>query len=125
MATRSGESSGRGPSARVTISPGGSVTIDLGDAVTCSHLLFGSFASTGDVTLARMSVDLTPTLTEAETQGTAVSHVLKAALNNSGVAYGQFPLYSPALQADTAAFVTSAGAHVNTCGVYALYSSGW
>ena len=93
--------------------------------MTCSHLRFGSLASTGDVTLARMSVDLVPTLTEAETQGTAVSHVLRAALNNSGVAYGQFPMHSPAIQADTGAFVTAAGAHVNTCGVYVLYGSTW
>ena len=109
----------------VAIQAGGSVTIDLGDPVTCSHLRFGDFASTGDVTLARMIVDLAPTLAEAETSGTAVTHVLKAALNNSGVAYGQFPLHSPAKQADTGAFVTASGAHVNSCGVYVLYGSRW
>ncbi|NDC40431.1 MAG: hypothetical protein EBZ77_02615 [Chitinophagia bacterium] len=116
---------GAADTTRVTIQPGGSVTIDLGDAVTCSHVMFGSLASTGDVTLARMTVDLTPTLTESETQGTPVTHSLKAAKNASGVAEGQFPLYSPATQADTGAFVTAAGAHVNTCGVYVLFASSW
>jgi hypothetical protein len=110
---------------RVTIQPGGSVTIDLGDAVTCSHVLFGSLASTGDVTLARMTVELTPTLTESEAQGTPVTHALRAAKNASGVSEGQFPLYSPATQADTGPFVTAAGAHVNTCGVYVLFASTW
>jgi hypothetical protein len=110
---------------RVTIQPGGSVTIDLGDAVTCSHLLFGSLASTGDVTLARMTVELTPTLTESEAQGIPVTHALRAAKNASGVSEGQFPLYSPATQADTGPFVTAAGAHVNTCGVYVLFAPFW
>jgi hypothetical protein len=110
---------------RVTIQPGGSVTIDLGDAVTCSHVLFGSLASTGDVTLARMTVELTPTLTESEAQGIAVTHALRAAKNASGVSEGQFPLYSPATQADTGPFVTAAGAHVNTCGVYVLFAPFW
>jgi hypothetical protein len=116
---------GAADTTRVTIQPGGSVTIDLGDAVTCSHVLFGSLASTGDVTLARMTVELTPTLTESEAQGIPVTHALRAAKNASGVSEGQFPLYSPATQADTGPFVTAAGAHVNTCGVYVLFASTW
>ena len=82
----------------------------------------GSLASTGDVTLARMSVDLVPTMTEAKPKGTAVSHVLKASKNASGVA----DLVPAVLAcADTGAFVTATGAHVSTCGVYVLYGSTW
>lgn len=109
----------------VTILPGGSITIDLGDALTCSHVRFGNIASTGDVTLARMSIELIPTLVESETQGTPVNHVLRAAKNASGITEGQFPLYSPSILANTKSFVTSAGAHLNTSGVYLLFDPNW
>ena len=109
----------------VTIQPGGSIMIDLADSITCSHVRFGNFASTGDVTLVRMSVDLTPTLPESEVKGTPVEHYLKASMNNSGVTVGQFPLYTPLTQPDLVSFVTAGGVHLNTCGVYVLYSSLW
>jgi hypothetical protein len=109
----------------VTIQPGGSITIDLADSITCSHVMFGNFASTGDVTLARMSVDLTPTPPESEVKGTPVEHYLKASMNSSGLTVGQFPLYTPLTQTNSASFVNSGGTHLNTCGVYILYSSLW
>ena len=103
----------------VTIQPGGYVTIDLGDSITCSHLLFGNFASTGDVTLSRMTVNLTPTLPESESKGIDVPHVLKLAGGS-----GYFGLYSPEIRADTTAFVNGSGLHYSA-GVYLLFSSVW
>ena len=103
----------------VTIEPGGYVTIDLGDSITCSHLLFGNFASTGDVTLSRMTVNLTPTLPESESKGIDVPHVLKLAGGS-----GYFGLYSPEIRADTTAFVNNSGIHYSA-GVYLLFSSVW
>ena len=104
----------------VNIQPGGWITIDLGDSITCSHVRFGKFASTGDVTTAKLIFELTQTLPEDETQGVVITHVLKASLNNSGVAYGQFPLYSGPIQMDINPFVNGSGVHLNTCGVYML-----
>ena len=109
----------------VTIQPGGFIMIDLADSITCSHIRFGHFASTGDVTLARMSVDLTPTLPESEVKGTPVEHYLQASMNSSGISVGQFPLYSPLTQTNLVSFVNSGGTHLNTSGTYLLYSSLW
>jgi hypothetical protein len=109
----------------VTIQPGGSIMIDLADSITCSHVRFGNFASTGDVTLARMSIDLTPTLPESEVKGTPVEHYLQASMNSSGISVGQFPLYSPLTQTNLVSFVNSGGTHLNTSGTYLLYSSLW
>ena len=109
----------------VTIQPGGSIMIDLADSITCSHVRFGNFASTGDVTLARMSMDLTPTLPESEVKGTPVEHYLKASMNLSDITVGQFPLHSPLTQTNLVSFVKSDGTHLNTNGTYVLYSSLW
>ena len=123
--SNSGSVPGAADATLVTIQPGGWITIDLSDPITCSHLTFGKFGSTGDVTLARMSVDLTPTLPENENKGTPVTHILKGAYPNCLPGNGQFPLFSPEYRTDTMAFLTNAGAHLNSYGTYLLFSSVW
>ena len=112
--------SGVGDETYVNIPAGGWITFDLIDSVTCSHVRFGKFSSTGDVTQTKFVFELTQTIPEGETQGEVISHALKASLNNSGVNYGQFPLYSPSKSSDVGGIIVSGGAHVNTCGVYVL-----
>jgi hypothetical protein len=104
----------------VNIPAGGWISFDLTDSITCSHVRFGKFSSTGDVTQTKFVFELTQTIPEGETQGEVVSHVLKASLNNSGVEHGQFPLFSPAKSTDVVGAIVSGGAHANTCGVYVL-----
>jgi hypothetical protein len=112
--------------------PGGSsITIDLADSVTCSHLRFGQFytATAADYASLRMSVKLISTEPGTERPGIIYAYDLLAGLNTSNVvaaqAAGQFPLHAGPINARTDQFMTAnASTHVNTCGVYALVANG-
>jgi len=105
----------------IDIPAGSSITIDLADSVTCSHLRFGKFftANTSDYANLKMQVQLVSTVPDTERPGIIYDYDLIASANASGVTHGQFPLYSGPINARTTQFVTST-AHINTCGVYAL-----
>jgi hypothetical protein len=106
----------------IDIPAGSSITIDLADSVTCSHLRFGKFftANTSDYANLKMQVQLISTVPDTERPGIIYDYDLVASANASGVAYGQFPLYTGPINSRTTAFVDNTGTHKNTCGVYAL-----
>ena len=107
----------------IEIQGGGSITIDLADSVTCSHLRFGSFLA-GTYANVRMGVKVTATRPDSDLPGTTYECELRAAKASSGVAEGQFPLNSSAITTATTPFVQVGGQHLNSCGIYVLVPTG-
>jgi hypothetical protein len=101
---------------------GGSITIDLGDSLTCSHLRFGGFyaASSADYANVRLTVKVTATVPDSELPGTTYECDLKAAKNAAGLTEGQFPLHAGPIVTKDTQFITSVASSGSIVGTQAL-----